>query len=106
MSAPKIPDGPEWEVVRDAFRGSNLNPDNPEHWPFLLKGYIEIVYRRARAGRQREGADERYIKMGAGFSQVQHPPPRKTDSDHFRLLAQQNDYHRPSPPTPPTKMQD
>jgi hypothetical protein len=106
MSAPKIPDGPEWDIVRDAFRASNLNPSNPEHWPFLLKGYVETVHRRARGGPKRRWTDERYIKLGADFSKVQHRHPGKSDSDICRILAKQDDYSGLSANTLRRKLQD
>jgi hypothetical protein len=106
MSAPKIPDGPEWDIVRDAFRGVGLDPNNPEHWPFLLKGYIETVLRRARAGRSREWTDERLTKLASDFARVKHDHAGKSDSDICRTLAKREDDSGWSAPTLRRRLQD
>jgi hypothetical protein len=88
------------------FRGNGLDPSNPEHWAFLLKSYIETVYRRARAGRSREWTDERLIKLGADFSRVQHDHPDKSDSDICRILAKREDYSGMTAGTLRRRLQD
>jgi hypothetical protein len=92
MSAPKIPDGPDWDIVRDAFRGAGLDSNDPDHWRFLLKEYIETVHRRARAGRARSWTDERLIKLASDFERIQHDHPDKSDSDICRFLVKREDY--------------
>jgi hypothetical protein len=106
MSAPKIPDGPEWDIVRDAFKGARLDLNNPEHWPFLLKGYVETVHQRARSGPKRRWTDERLIKLASDFSRVQHDHPDKSDSDICRFLVKGEDYSELSAETLRRKLQD
>jgi hypothetical protein len=106
MSAPKIPEGRDWEIVRDAFRGARLDPSNPEHWVLLLRLYIETVNRRARAGRSREWTDERLIKLAADFSHVQHDHPGKSDSEICRRLARREGYSEVTAATLRRKLQD
>jgi hypothetical protein len=41
MSAPKIPDGPSGQRLRDKFDAYNLNPKDPDHWVLLLSAMVK-----------------------------------------------------------------
>jgi hypothetical protein len=47
MSAPKIPDSPEGERVREVFAKFGCDPANPDHWFALLYCYIKASRRPA-----------------------------------------------------------
>jgi hypothetical protein len=106
MSAPKIPDGPEWDIVRNAFRGVRLDPSNPEHWPFLLKAYVEIVLRRARSGPKQIWTDEQLIKLACDVASVQCKHPDKSESDICRFLSRREDYNEWNASTLRRRLQD
>jgi hypothetical protein len=88
--APKIPDGPDGQVVRAYFRAAHLDPQQPEHWFMLLKILIAAGSGgRARAGAPRKWAADKYIRLTADFSLLQLKHPKKNDSEICRLLARQ-----------------
>ena len=106
MSAPKIPDGPEWDDVRDAFRMASrelerdLDPSKPEHWLLVVKFCqisIKAYHKTARAlaeeyfkkqpGRQQEWTAERLIKLVDDIARLRHEHPGKSESDLCRFLS-------------------
>jgi hypothetical protein len=84
-SAPTIPDGPDGQVVRDAFKSFRLDPHNPKHWYYLLKAYAESG--RKPPGRAQEWTDTNLVQLAADFARVQIDHPDKSERDICDMLA-------------------
>src|SRR5882757_3989747 len=90
MTAPVIPEGPEWQDVRDIFETHHLDPNNPAHWALLVKALAEMSEKKDRAGRPKQWEDDRLVHLGADFGRLRHKHPKKSESDICRLLAKED----------------
>ena len=52
MSAPKIPDGPEGNLIRGCFVKARLDPNNPDDWPKL------VLFLRGKLGAPKKWDEE------------------------------------------------
>jgi hypothetical protein len=92
MTAPVIPEGPEWQGVRDIFETYHLDPKNPVHWATVVKALVKMSKKRAKAGAPKKWNDDRLVHLGVDFARIRHDHPKKSESDLCRLLAKQGKY--------------
>jgi hypothetical protein len=83
MSAPKIPDGPEGQHLRDKFEAYNLDPDNPDHWVLLLTALVEP----GKRGRPTAWTDENLDMLYAIYRRRQREHPDKSEADICRMIT-------------------
>jgi hypothetical protein len=103
MSAPKIPDTPDWDVVRETLRRMKLDKDNPMHWLFSLKAHIEE--RRSRIP-DKKWTTDRLLQLIADVAQVKRERPNEPEANICRILAKRGAYGDTSAATLRRKLQD
>jgi hypothetical protein len=83
MSAPKIPDGPESQHLRDKFEAYNLDPNDPDHWVLLLTALVEP----GKPGRSKAWTAENLDMLNAIYRRFQRKHPDKSEADICRMIA-------------------
>ena len=90
MSAPKIPDGPAGQRLRDKFEAYNLDPDNPENWVLLFSAMVQP----GKAGRPTKWTSEELDRLNATYHRVQRKHPDKSEANICHIIANSGEFPR------------
>jgi hypothetical protein len=99
MSAPKIPDGPEGQSVREAFAALDLDPENPDHWFAMLKANVACTTKTKRVGAPKQWTDDRLMKLVAEASLMRAKNPALSVVAVSHALAKRPEYRKFKPAT-------
>jgi hypothetical protein len=88
MSAPKIPDGPSGQRLRDKFDAYNLDPNNPDNWALLFNAMVE----GKEPGRPKKWTDHMLSMLNAVYHRVQRKHPDKSEADVCRFIVKSGEF--------------